>query len=123
MAINKDTYNHLKDDKRIKEELAKLNKIYTNIPKDKKALCNKLIENAAFMGVLLEDLAADLQKNGYTEEYKNGADQYGRKKSIAADLYNATIKNYVSTIKHLSDQLPKEEEETQSELLKFIGMA
>ena len=113
----------LTKEEQIKEEEKRLLKIFINLDKDKKALCNKLIENAAFMGVLLEDLAADLQKNGYTEEYKNGADQYGRKKSIAADLYNATIKNYVSTIKHLSDQLPKEEEETQSELLKFIGMA
>ena len=49
----------------------------------------------------------DIKTNGYKEEYRNGENQYGFKRSIAADLYQVTVKNYSNAIKQLSDLLPK----------------
>jgi ribosomal protein RSM22 (predicted rRNA methylase) len=100
-------YEHLKEDKRTKKELRKLNRIFKDIPKDKKSLVEKLVSNAAFMAILLDDLQEDIEQNGYKDEYKNGENQYGYKRAVAADLYQVTIKNYTNVIKQLNDLLPK----------------
>ena len=109
----KDTsiYKNLENDKRVKAELKRLNGIYKDIAPDSKKLIKKLLDNAAFMGVLLEDLQADIKANGYKEKYQNGANQYGYKRSIAADLYQVVIKNYTAVIRQLNDLRPEEVEE------------
>lgn len=114
-------YEVLKEDKRTKAELKKLNNIFKAMPEDKKALAEKLIGNAAFMAILLDDLQEDIKENGYKEEYKNGENQYGYKRSIAADLYQVTIKNYSNTIKQLNDLLPKESPEEDDGFDEFIN--
>ena len=114
-------YEVLKEDKRTKAELKKLNNIFKDMPDDKKALAEKLIGNAAFMAILLDDLQEDIKENGYKEEYKNGENQYGYKRSIAADLYQVTIKNYSNTIKQLNDLLPKESPEEDDFFDEFIN--
>lgn len=108
MAILKDINKDLKEDTRVKNEIAKIRRIFKDIPEDKKKLANRLIENAGFMAILLSDLQEDIKINGYKEEYKNGENQYGYKRSIAADLYQVTIKNYSNTIRQLNDLLPKD---------------
>ena len=50
--------------KRIKEEKTKLEGIFKDIPESKKKLCAKLIENAAFMAVTLEDLQEIVNQEG-----------------------------------------------------------
>lgn len=107
MTLNDGIYKDLKEGKRVKEEIKKLRNIFKDIPEDRKKLVNGLIENAGFMAVLLESLQEDIKVNGYKEKYQNGANQFGYKRSIAADLYQVTIKNYSGTIKQLSDLLPK----------------
>lgn len=107
MAGKAQTYKYLKDDKRTKKEIGKLRHLFKDLQGDKKTLCQKLIENAGFMAVMLEELQEDIKNNGYKEEYRNGENQYGFKRSIAADLYQVTIKNYSNAIKQLSDLLPK----------------
>lgn len=114
-------YEVLREDKRTKAELKKLNNIFKAMPEDKKALAEKLIGNAAFMAILLDDLQEDIKENGYKEEYKNGENQYGYKRSIAADLYQVTIKNYSNTIKQLNDLLPKESPEEDDCFDEFIN--
>ena len=107
MSVITKKYEHLKEDERTKKELRKLNRIFKDIPKDKKSLAEKLISNAAFMAILLDDLQEDIKRNGYKDEYKNGENQYGYKRAVAADLYQVTIKNYTNVIKQLNDLLPK----------------
>ena len=115
-------YEVLKEDKRTKAELKKLNNIFKDMPEDKKALAEKLIGNAAFMAILLDDLQEDIKINGYREEYRNGEKQYGYKRSIAADLFQATIKNYSNIIKQLNDLLPsKLETEEDDGFDEFIN--
>jgi hypothetical protein len=105
MAKNKDVNEKIKEDPRFKEEITKLSDLFKDIGEEKKTLVYKLIENAGFMAVLLEDLQLDIKANGYKDKYQNGETQFGYKRSIAADLYQVTIKNYSNTIKLLSDLL------------------
>src|SRR5690554_7677837 len=121
MAVDKENYQYLENDKRVKAEIRKLKKIYENIQDDKKKLVQRLIENASFMGILLEDLQNDIKANGYKEEYKNGANQFGFKRSIAADLYQVTIKNYSSVIRQLNDLLPDGDFEEDDGFEAFVN--
>ena len=76
-------------EKRIKKEITRLKKILgTDSPKV--SACEHLIRNAAFMSVSLEDLQADINANGWTEKYQNGANQFGVKRSAAFDCYTST---------------------------------
>lgn len=94
---------------RIKQERAKLDGIYKDLPQDIKKTADKLIDNAAFMAITLEDLAAIVTAKGCTETYQNGANQCGVKKSAEIDVYNTMIKNYKSVIDTLLGLRPKVE--------------
>lgn len=61
------------------------------------------------MGLQLKKLAVDIDKNGVTEQYCNGANQYGIKKSASADVYGTMIKSYMTAQKQINDLIPKSE--------------
>ena len=92
----------------IKKEIAKLNKLFKDMDIQVKKSISTVIENAAFMAVTLRELQDYLNKNGLTVEYQNGENQFGIKKSAEIDIYNTMIKNFVSTMKTITDLLPKE---------------
>lgn len=89
-----------------KKELKKLNKIIRNIPNDKKELVEGLIADASFMACELEKLRTYISENGWSEEYKNGENQYGKKSSVEADTYIKMQKSYQAIIRQLTDFLP-----------------
>lgn len=93
-------------EKRIKREIRRLRKI---LGKDnpKVNACEHLIRNAAFMSVSLEDLQEQINAGGWTETYQNGANQSGVKRAAAADIYTATFRNYLATMKQLADIAPE----------------
>lgn len=94
-----------KEDK-IKREIKRLKKIFSNLTQDASDVAERLIENAAFMAVSLAELQALINLHGYTEEYQNGESQKGVKKSSEVDIYNTMIKNFNVTMKQLIDMLP-----------------
>lgn len=94
--------------KAIKKELNRLKKLFKDLPENKKKISEKLIDNAAFMSVSLEELKKDIILYGVKETYVNGKDQYGFKESVESKTYNTTIKNYMAIIKQLNDMLPEE---------------
>lgn len=98
---------NIEKNKKIKKELAKLNKIYKDIDGDKKKVAENLIQNAAFMSVSLKEIQEAINIKGYTEEYQNGEHQKGIKKAPEVEIYNTMIKNYTNVIKQLLDLLPK----------------
>jgi hypothetical protein len=111
-------------DERIKKEIRKLKRIFKDLPKDKSAIVEKLIGNAAFMAATLEDLQDAINQNGCISTYQNGENQWGTKKSPEADLYNTMIKNYSTVVKQLTDMLPKDEAKAaEDELVTFIQKA
>ena len=93
---------------RIKRELDRLNRIFEDLPENKRELIAPLIENSAFMKVTLEDLKDEMDRNGCTEEYKNGQNQFGVKVSAATQAYNTMIKNYNTVNERLEKVLPPE---------------
>lgn len=97
----------LADDERIKQEYQRLRKLYSKISGNKLKLVLKLIARAAFMAVTLADLERYISEHGCVEEYQNGANQHGKKKSSEVEVYNAMIKNYTAVIKELAGLLPQ----------------
>ena len=97
---------------RINEELERLNGFFISIDGNQRAAVTPLIQNAAFMKVTLEDLQAAINADGTTDEYQNGANQYGVKQSAKLQAYNSLIKNYANVIKTLAQLLPPEKKKT-----------
>ena len=94
--------------KEVKKEINRLKKLFKELPENKKKMTERLIENAGFMSITLEDLRKDIIKYGVKETYVNGKDQFGFKESIESKTYNNMIKNYMNIIKQLNDMLPQE---------------
>lgn len=109
MAARKTKENNTRES-RICEELDRLNSLLS-ISKDetspKVKAAKRLIENVAFMAIHLQDLQSEINKNGCTEQYKNGENQFGLKKSAAFDAYTSTIKNYMAAIKQIIEIAPE----------------
>lgn len=90
------------------KELAKLKKIMADLPKEKRELAENLSQDAAFMVVELGKLRDYITENGWSETYKNGANQYGKKTSVEGQTYLQMQKSYAAVIKQLSDLLPND---------------
>lgn len=93
----------------IAAEKRKLNGIYKKLDEKTKKATESLVNEAAFMGTSLYELRTIIAEKGYTEEYQNGANQKGVKKSAEIEIYNTMIKNYMAVIKQLTELLPKEQ--------------
>ncbi len=93
-------------EQRVRSEKSRLKRIFKDLDENKKNLVTPLIEKAAFMGVELDDLQEAIGQDGWTSEYKNGANQYGTKKSPEAETYIALSKNYAAVIRQLTELVP-----------------
>lgn len=114
------TSKEISVDKRIKKEFSRLKRIFKNIEKDKYDTCIKLIENAAFMTVQMEDMRMRINVEGVTIKYQNGENQFGYKKSPDVETYNSFVKQYTSIIKQLCDLFPRSIEINDDELYSGI---
>ena len=115
----------MSEDKRIKSEISKLNKIFKNISEDKKKLCQNLIRNAAFMAVTLEDLQEIIREEGPIKTLTNGNGFDTIQEHPAQKSYTAMITRYSSIIKQLQDLLPDNKAEDINKageaLAKFVA--
>lgn len=93
---------------KIKKEIARLNKIFCDLDKNKLGAVESLIKNAAFMAVSLDELQEIINEEGYVSEYQNGANQYGTKQNDAVKTHIAMTKNHSSIIKQLAELAPPE---------------
>lgn len=99
-------------EKRIRAEVRKLNAVYKNLDKAKKAIADGLIKRAAFLRVSLEDMEEDIKENGLTESFKQSEklEPYERERPVSK-IYSTMNKNYQTISKQLSDlakEIPKE---------------
>jgi len=97
---------------RIKAEKDKLNKIFADIPENKKKLCAKLVENAAFMAITLEDLQEVVNSEGAIITAKNGNGFDITQEHPAQKSYVGMLAKYSSVINQLSNLLPDQKSET-----------
>lgn len=108
--------------KNIRKETQRLKKLFKELPEKKKKMAEKLIENAAFMSITLDELKEDIKIYGVKETYVNGKDQFGFKESIESKTYNTMIKNYMNIIKQLNDMLPEDKKiDEDDEFEQFNG--
>lgn len=91
---------------RIAAEFRKLKGLCKGLTKNKLAIALPLVEQAAFMRITLEDLAAEINEAGCVEEYQNGKNQQGMKITAALQAYNSTVKNYAAVCERLDRILP-----------------
>lgn len=96
-------------DDRITAEYQRIIVFFEKLPGNELAIIDPLIQNAAFMGIALLDLQEIIIRDGVTEEYQNGSNQFGRKPSSALQSYNSLVKNYAAVIKSLLSYLPPAE--------------
>ena len=104
------------NDKKVKAEKKKLLKILSKIDENLIKICDSLLENVAFMSVLLDDLVKTIKAQGVKEVYKNGRNQFGYKESVESQSYNKYMKSYQSSMKLLIDMLTKDESSNGSEV-------
>lgn len=93
----------LKAETRIKREREKLAEVFAKMDENKRKTAEKLMDNAAFMAVTLEDLRDSINENGCVSEYQNGENQFRHEESSEVEVYNTMIKNYTTVIKTLCD--------------------
>jgi len=98
----------LSKEARIKREVTRLRGIFRDLDANKKKAVEPLIRNAAFTTVSLDELQAAINANGFTEEYKNGENQFGRKQSEEVKTHIAMTKNLTAIIKTLAELTPPE---------------
>lgn len=112
----------IEKNKKIRKETQKLKKLFKDLPDNKKKMAEKLIENASFMSITLDELKEDIKLYGVKETYVNGKDQFGFKESIESKTYNTMEKNYMNIIKQLNDMLPEEKKINEDdEFERFNG--
>ena len=105
-----------------KKELKKLGLIAAALPEDKRKITEGLVADAAFMAEQLEILRKHITEHGWSEEYKNGENQFGKKSSVEADAYVKLQKSYASVIKQLTDLLPDNTETAAgTEIMAFLN--
>lgn len=113
---------------KIKKEQQRLESIFENIETNKRKTVEKLIENAAFMAVTLEETRQIVARDGVVEAYQNGENQKGVKKSAAVEVYDKMVNTYSKVIKQLCDLMPvqiilnkgEEKDSPEKEIMDFI---
>lgn len=95
---------------REQEEYDRLSVLYQKIPSNKRALVDGLLWQAARLRVSLDDLYADIQKNGNTEMFKQANDgvEFPRERP-ESKIFATRDKSYLAIIKKLDELLPMQE--------------
>ena len=100
---------------RIKLERERLENLYGAMEPNRMALASGLMESAAFMRVELQDLAEDLQANGWTEMFSQGKQEPYARARPQGQAYNSTNSNYQKIIKQLDAMLPRQDAVAQGD--------
>lgn len=129
MSENLQIYSEKQRKAKIKKEKKRLEEIFSFIETSKSKLVESLINDAAFQRVTLEETREIIQRDGIIEEYQNGANQKGIKKSAAVEVYDKMVNTYAKVIKQLCDLLPEkvvfdvneQEEDPAEELMSYVA--
>lgn len=104
--------DEMEKSKLIKRELSRMKKMFGNLPENELKFIEPMLQNAAFMRVILEDLQEQIAESGCVEEYTNGENQGGKKMSAELSAYNSTVRNYNAVMVKLIERLPKQEKKS-----------
>ncbi|MGO0987960.1 hypothetical protein ACTPEW_18690 [Clostridioides difficile] len=113
-------YEQLEKEKKIKQEVSRLKKNYKDLEKEKVKILDGLVNEAAFLKISLEETREILVKEGLTEIFKQGKQEFERER-LQVKIYLNFMKLYSSVMKQLIDIIPSDmKQEEEDELIKFI---
>lgn len=92
---------------RINKEIADWNRILGELTDEKRAGAHRLIEQAAFMKVTLEELQEQIKRDGPVYHFKNGKQEM-LIEHPAQKSYNTMINRYTTAVDKLLGYLPRE---------------
>lgn len=129
MADFEQIYSDKQRKSKMKKEKKRLEEIFKNLDTSKKKTVEKLIDDAAFMSVTLEETREIISRDGVIETYQNGENQKGIKKSSAVEVYDKMVNTYSRIVKQLTDLIPErvifepedEEDDPAEELMAFVN--
>lgn len=108
----------LAKNEKIKAEKEKLETIYEDIKGQKRKIAKNLIDEVAFLRVVLSELKETIKKEGAVDIMPQG--EYSIKREApAVQTYNKLIQKYVSLTKELIKLLPAEKSPKDRELDSF----
>lgn len=93
-------------EKLVRKEIRRLKGIFQDLEPNKLETVDALIERAAYITITLQELEAKLNRDGWVEEYYNGRNQSGLKKSANAEVHISLTKNLNAIMKQLLDLVP-----------------
>lgn len=117
-ALQNETYTLEQREAMTKKEYKRLAKCFSSLDEGKREVFDKLLNEAAFLGVTLGELRQTISREGVTDTYRNSATQYGSKPSAAIQTYDKLLNTYNKVIGQLRKELP--EEEAGGELLQWL---
>ena len=122
MEIFKQIYTQEERETAIKKNIKQIKKLLKGLDKDTIKMNEHLIEEAATYAVLLEEINKIIERDGVVDHYQNGKEQWGTKKSVAAELKPKYTTIYQSLIKQLTELLPTaDDKDAAQELMEFLN--
>ncbi|HGM1414578.1 TPA: hypothetical protein ACKOO3_003761 [Clostridioides difficile] len=119
-GVFKIIYEQLEKEKKIKQEVSRLKKNYKDLEKEKVKILDGLVNEAAFLKISLEETREILTKEGLTEIFKQGKQEFERER-LQVKIYLNFMKLYSSVMKQLIDIIPSNtKQEEEDELIEFI---
>lgn len=113
-------YEQLEKEKKIKQEVSRLKKNYKDLEKEKVKILDGLVNEAAFLKISLEETREILTKEGLTEIFKQGKQEFERER-LQVKIYLNFMKLYSNVMKQLIDIIPSDmKQEEEDKLIKFI---
>ncbi|HBF5768650.1 TPA: hypothetical protein KOS82_003558 [Clostridioides difficile] len=113
-------YEQLEKEKKIKQEVSRLKKNYKDLEKEKVKNLDGLINEAAFLKISLEGTREILTKEGLTEIFKQGKQEFERER-LQVKIYLNFMKLYSSVMKQLIDIIPSDKkQEEEDKLIEFM---
>jgi len=107
----------MKKDSKTSSRIEELKQIYAPLSSEKMALAYPLIENMVFIEQQMESLQQIIASEGFTDEYQNGNNQFGKKQSANLQSYNALVKSYNMINSRLEGMLPKQQNKSKLEAM------
>lgn len=111
----------LEREKKTKQEINKLKKLYQKVNKDTVKNLDGLMTNAAFLKIKLDELREDINKNGLTELFVQGEQSFNRERP-EVKIFTTMIQRYTQVMKQLMEVMPQEEQkQTKGQLAEFLA--
>lgn len=112
-------FTELEREARFKKELARLRKALAELNPDNAKLLDGLVNDAAFMAVTLEEARLMIRRDGIIEEYQNGANQCGRKKSSAVEVYDKMVNTQMKLVKQICEGMSQSPGSAAEDIMQF----